>query len=517
MVPVSKVRRWELAGRASSAALNAAGRAAHTLTRDARWLHLTHTVHERLARWIHRRYSAESQPDAFLLEVYNPTPATVQLNLIIEAVDEAARRQKLFKIMPSFRTTLTVPTGYSRHDVDARLFRSITHKHDAFDISLVPESDSEAHLIFLTADFIRFAARPGDEQRRNDVKCIVWDLDNTLWDGVLIEDPDVRLKQEIPELLRYFDERGILLSIASKNDHSTAWRKLEEFGISDFFLHPQINWMPKSESVRRVAESLDIGIDTLAFVDDNPFELEEVAAANPSVLVINTNELAHMTSHARLQGSTTADARARRSFYKQAIVRQQEESRFGADYTTFLSMSSIVLEIAPYHPDELDRIAELVQRTNQLNFSGRKYSRAKLYEILEDPGLEKYVLKCSDKYGSYGTIGFSIVRHESTAIRIEDFMLSCRVQGKFLEQAFFDHLFRDHNPLSARALWVNFHSTERNTPARNVLETIGFSSAGSGPGMLMPDPAVLRCDFIEVRCTKEHHVYGDRDELASTT
>lgn len=202
------------------------------------------------------------------------------------------------------------------------------------------------------------------------------------------------------------------------------------------------------------------------------------------------------------------DARSRRMFYQQAIVREQEESRFGDNYVQFLASCSISLDVVPYTPDDLDRIAELVQRTNQLNFSGRKYSRNELYDVLDNNELEKYVLKCSDRYGSYGTIGFSIVRPTPAALRVEDFMVSCRVQGKFLEQAFFDHLLQHHNPYGTPELRVAFKPTSRNKPAQKVLETIGFDLRDDGSGITARTS--LACDFIQVQCSIPHSVNNTR-------
>ena len=151
-------------------------------------------------------------------------------------------------------------------------------------------------------------------------------------------------------------------------------------------------------------------------------------------------------------------------------------------------------------------MAELVQRTNQLNFSGRKYSRNELNEIIANPTLGKYVLRVSDKYGSYGTVGFCLVKDKPDTVEVLDFMLSCRVQSKFIEQALFSHLLEHHNPGGAKAIWVNFKKTDRNTPAHNVLCAIGFqpcetNDSGTGKGMILQTVEPLKCDFITVRCS----------------
>src|SRR5215469_4224592 len=121
--------------------------------------------------------------------------------------------------------------------------------------------------------------------------------------------------------------------------------------------------------------------------------------------------------------------------YREAIEREEEQKRYSGDYLAFLRTCRIHLEMDVYKAADFDRASELVQRTNQLYFSGRKYTREQLFDIAEDPSVGKYVLRCSDKYGSYGTIGFALVRSTPQELMVEDLMISCRVQGKLLEQA----------------------------------------------------------------------------------
>ena len=116
-----------------------------------------------------------------------------------------------------------------------------------------------------------------EKEAEQAVKCLVWDLDHTLWDGILLEDSQVVLRPEVPAIIRTLDERGILHSIASRNDPAMAMDKLQQFGLADYFLWPQINWNPKSESIKTISERLSLGLDSFAFVDDQPFEREEVA------------------------------------------------------------------------------------------------------------------------------------------------------------------------------------------------------------------------------------------------
>jgi FkbH-like protein len=504
--PVNSVLRREKLVEWGSPFANAVGKLMGTLTRNDNWNSFTYIALERLSRRMDRKSSENRSPDAFLLEVYNPSSETVRMQLSFSPTHEDGNgTHDLVQLMPSFVTTVEFANGYSCHEIQASMFRSVTESGKPFKISLIPEADNNARLVFLTADLVKFTKIPAAVSDTKKIKCVVWDLDNTLWNGTLIEGDQVVLRPAIDRLLRQLDERGILLSIVSKNDYASTREKLKQFGVNDYFLYPQINWKPKSVNIQAISERLNIGLDTFAFVDDNPFELDQVGRTLPDVLCVNATEIPSLFSDARFQGSSSADSRRRRQFYKEAIAREEAQEGYGTNYTAFLASCGIKLEIAPYSPEESDRVAELVQRTNQLNFSGHKYSRVQLNEILANPRFEKYVLKSSDKYGSYGTVGFSIVERGMGIIQIRDFMLSCRVQGKYLEQAFFHHLVKHHNPQGATVLWVNFHETARNKPAQQVLESLSFRKCNPASdrlleGVVHTSPASLQCDFIQVHC-----------------
>lgn len=475
-------------------------------TQKARWKAVTHVAMEELVRWLHRTRGKEALPDAFLLEIYNPTDDVIRMQLDFSSFSEKDNSANgLVHLSQGFGTTIDCPSGYSRHQVDVALLGRVLESGKPFVISLTPEADNHARLVFLSGEFVKFKGHRKTADSK-PVKCVVFDLDHTLWKGILVEGDNVTVPSETVALLRHLDERGILLGLASRNDRETAWKKLEEFGLSEYFVYPQINWNPKSQNVKTIAKCLNIGVDSLAFVDDNPFELDEVARTLPEVLCINAKDMASIFSDARFRGSTTVDARRRRKLYQESAARENAQESFGRDYLGFLASCEISLEVASYSHEDAERVAELVQRTNQLNFSGCKYSRQELHDVISDGELEKYVLKSKDRYGSYGTVGFCIVGRTLNMICVRDFMLSCRVQGKFLEKAFFHHLLAHHNPTSAKTLWMNFQATERNKPAQHVLESLGFGPTnvrwnGFSNGMIRSSLEPLECDFIQVRCS----------------
>ena len=481
---------------------NAAGALMYRLTRDSRWSYLEQALLERFGRWLHRRNSSSrQQPEVFLLEVYNPmdVPVRIQLNMIIAS--GMSKTLHASSLPPPFRSSITLPPGYSRHEFGREHFSKITDCGLPFDVNIIPDGEGMARIVFLTADFVvhRKGAR-GESSGPPKIKCVVWDLDNTMWNGILLENEAVALRPNVIELLRFFDERGILLSIASKNDEPSAWRRLEELGIANYFLYPQINWMPKSENIKVIAEQLNIGLDTFAFIDDNPFELEEVSRALKGVACVNAADIDQLFSSPRYQGTMSDEAKKRSQFYREEFVRKKSASQFGSDYLGFLASCGIKLNVDLYADDDLDRVSELVQRTNQLNFSGRKYLRSEILPILVDNEVSKYVLRCADNYGSYGAVGFCIVRFDKDEIRVEDFMLSCRVQGRFIEQALFNHLVNELEGEKPKSLWVNFQPTGRNIPAQQVLESLNFVPCPSGKGLRLDlSRHTLECNFISVQ------------------
>ncbi len=337
-------------------------------------------------------------------------------------------------------------------------------------------------------------------------KCVVFDLDNTLWDGVLIEG-EVNLKPTVPALFKSLDERGILITVASKNNEEEALAHLAKLGLDEYLIHPAINWNQKSENIKWIAEKISIGTDTLIFIDDSPFEREEVSATVDGIEVLPDTELDNLLDHPRLQGGGTVESGNRRVMYQQQAKRSEAAMEFGEDYLAFLKACDIVVNIGPVEEEQYPRVAELLQRTNQLNFSGIKYAREAIDKLLLSTDTDKHVIHCRDKYGEYGLVGFSITdvvtdNSGQKTINVKDFMLSCRVQGKLIEKAFFSYLVNRYTEGSA-TLDVNFVSTKRNALAKSVLQEIGFSMGIEGDAessaTLGVEPGQLDVDFLELK------------------
>ena len=315
------------------------------------------------------------------------------------------------------------------------------------------------------------------------LKCVVWDLDQTLWSGILVEDGigSLQLNEHAVAAIRAFDAKGVLQSVVSKNDPDDALEALRKFGLQEYFLFPQIGWQPKSEGIRRLRDSLNIGLDTFAFVDDQAFERAEVAAALPEVLTVDAAELSEFVASSRLDLPVTAESAQRRSMYRAEDMRDQAMSGFGGGYEDFLKSCEMSVKIEAFAGADLDRVYELVQRTNQLNISTSRYSREELAQLCDGGAQRKaFVVRAADRFGTYGLIGFVVFEPERSLIL--DLMFSCRVQGKLVDDAFIAWLAEARLGRETEILRARYRANKKNAPARQLLERLGFGAQASEAG-----------------------------------
>ena len=212
-------------------------------------------------------------------------------------------------------------------------------------------------------------------QNDKTIKCVVWDLDNTIWDGVLLEGNEVQLKPEILQIIIELDKRGILHSIASKNTYKTAMEKLSQLGIQEYFLFPQINWSAKSFSIEHIAKKLNLSLESFAFIDDQDYELEEVRTSHPEVLCIPVNST-HAILHAECFNPRfiTEDSRKRRLMYIDDFKRKSYEEDFQGPKLDFLKSLEMEMSLSEASETDLRRVEELTLRTHQLNTTGYTYT-----------------------------------------------------------------------------------------------------------------------------------------------
>jgi FkbH-like protein len=256
---------------------------------------------------------------------------------------------------------------------------------------------------------------------------------------------------------------------------------LKEFKVDQYFLCPQISWQPKSEGIKAIAEQLNIGRDTLLFIDDSEFELQQVKSVCPDVQVVNAREYRTLPEMKEFQVPMTEESKNRRQMYQLETKRQNIAASFGDDYIAFLKDCNIQLNIGPMTEENLQRVHELTQRTNQMNFSGNRYERDTLRTIIGTPFLDTYVLDCEDRFGSYGVVGFAIV--DSRERRMTDLMFSCRIQSKRVEHAFLGFLIRRYIAGSGRDFCANYRKTPRNAQAGKVFDDFGMETASVKDGV----------------------------------
>ncbi|MBF0468715.1 MAG: HAD-IIIC family phosphatase [Desulfamplus sp.] len=280
-----------------------------------------------------------------------------------------------------------------------------------------------------------------NERSERKIKCVVWDLDNTLWEGTLLEDPHVELKSGIREIMQELDKRGILQSIASKNEHALAMSRIKELGIEEYFLYPQIHWGPKSDSIGRIRQDLNIGINTFAFVDDQIFELQEVSFAHPEVLCIDAAQICEMLDMPELTPKyITEDSSKRRQMYLADMARKKVEEHFEGPQEDFLATLDMVLTIGTPREEDLKRAEELTLRTNQLNTTGYTYSYDELDFFRHSDRHRLMIAGLDDKYGGYGKIGLVLIECEKESWMLKLFLMSCRVMTRGVGTVMINHI-----------------------------------------------------------------------------
>lgn len=383
---------------------------------------------------------------------------------------------------PALRESFVVEPGQTVYRIAAERFGPLKDGIGGW-LRVYPEGDDERRVVFTWLDFVRYRERPvpvvDPQVPAGLVKCVAWDLDGTLWDGILVEDgADGRaLLPGIEELVRALDERGILQTVVSKNDHDEAWAVAQRLGLADYFLYPQISWGQKSVALRRVAELLNIGLDSVAFIDDSAFERAEVGERLPMVRVYGVDAVASLLARPEFDVPVTGAARGRREQYRTRIEREQAAETFTGDYLDFLRSCGLELTIfEPREPEHVERCLELIQRSNQLNLSKRLYTREEFDALLRTDGMLTLALEAEDRFGRYGIIGFVAVDERDEVPSVRDYVLSCRVAQKRVEHAFFGWLAAHERDLGATALQAELVRSGRNGPLEQVFQELPFTT-----------------------------------------
>ncbi|MFI5797562.1 HAD-IIIC family phosphatase [Streptomyces sp. NPDC051677] len=307
------------------------------------------------------------------------------------------------------------------------------------------------------------------------VKCVVWDLDGTLWDDIAVESPTDELPTPRPEMLAAIDAlaaHGVLSSIASRSAPSVLDRLDAVPELRARFLAPQVSWQDKSESLRRIAKDLGIAVDALLLVDDSPYERAEVEALLPDVRTLAPEDVPALT--AAFEGrEVTPESRERVHRYRTEETRRAEGERFQGSREEFLRWCDMRLTVGAATPDESPRALELAARTHRLNSSGLTPDR--LRELAASAGHELYTARMTDRFGAYGIIGAALVDRTAPAVwSVPLLALSCRVAGRGAAAAFLFRLMERARAAGAEEFRVTLRPTDANLEMRILLRQAGL-------------------------------------------
>lgn len=348
-----------------------------------------------------------------------------------------------------------------------------------------PTSDRLAHVPYTQAFFTALGTamcRKMAAIRRPPYKVAVLDLDNTLWGGVVGEDGPAAVqidaaRIEMHRFLLNLRESGMLLAICSKNNKEDALEvfcQRQEMPLKlEHFAAARINWEPKSNNLRSLARELSLGLDSFIFIDDDFTECAEVQANCPEVLTLqlpsNTAQIPNFLRHvwAFDQASVTNEDRGRNESYRREAERSQFEKQTSS-LQDFLAGLELQVTIGAMRPDQLARVAQLTQRTNQFNTTTIR----RLEQKVLTSGLETLAVNVSDRFGDYGLVGAVMYHAERPILTVESFMLSCRALGRGVEHEIVRYLGRLAQESGCTRIHFAFSLTAKNAPAKRFLDSI---------------------------------------------
>jgi methoxymalonate biosynthesis protein len=323
------------------------------------------------------------------------------------------------------------------------------------------------------------------------IKCIVWDIDNTLLSGVYLESPEQPPAADpvLAGVLTELAGRGILQALASRNPPEAADYVRSVTGVQ--FAAAECGWGSKAAAIGRIAAELDLPADAIAFVDDDMLERAEVAAALPDVLVLTPEDAAEAPSWPQFSPAVvTAEARRRGELYAERRRRQAAASAFGGSRDDFLRLVGTRITIGRARPADLPRLHELSVRTHQLNSAGEPVTEAELTGLLESAANQVATLRLADDFGDDGLVGAAIMKGNGAGksvpfvVTAPLVMMSCRALGRGALDALLAWMCEAAAAAGATELAVPCLVTDRNVPMRLALAAAGLRAE---PGAVAPD------------------------------
>jgi methoxymalonate biosynthesis protein len=328
------------------------------------------------------------------------------------------------------------------------------------------------------------------------IKCVVWDIDNTLLDGVYLESGQHQPPGDptLLGVLRELAARGVLQAVASRNPPAAAGYVQRLAGLE--FAAVECGWDAKPDAIRRIAAALGLPPDSMAFVDDDMVERAEVAAVLPGVLVLTPEDAREAAGWPQFSPPVvTAEARRRGQLYAERQRRQAAAREFGGSRADFLRRTGTRITIAAATAADVPRLHELSVRTHQLNSDGQPVAETKLARLLTNADQQVTTVRLADDFGDDGLVGAAIMtrnaagRGRGTAVAtVPLVMMSCRALGRGALDALLAWLCRSAAAAGADELTVPCRVTDRNVPFRLALAAAGFRAEAGATG---PDGRAL--------------------------
>ena len=353
-----------------------------------------------------------------------------------------------------------------------------------------------ADLLLTNEAFLAFAKEYGryiKAMKGWTKKCIVLDLDNTLWGGIIGEDglDGIKLGNTYPgnayldfqkQLLNLYN-KGFLLTVNSKNNFEDAlevFRKHPESILKEnHFAIMKINWKDKATNIKEIAAELNIGVDSLVFFDDNPTERALIKQEVPEILVVDMPEDVSLYRDTLdnlfafdLLNLTEEDKKRNKMYVEQRQRKELETSAQSMD--EFLKKLELKVSIFECDNFSIPRAAQMTNKTNQFNLTTKRYDESQIRFFYNSTDYKIYLIKVADKFGNHGITGMAIINKGSKKWQIDTFLLSCRVIGKTVEKTLIQRIIDDARSEGIQVLEGKFIPTQKNKPASTLYEDNGF-------------------------------------------
>lgn len=264
------------------------------------------------------------------------------------------------------------------------------------------------------------------------IKLIIWDLDDTFWKGTLSEGKIEAIASHV-QLIKDLTDCGIINSISSKNDEEPVMYVLEQLGLTDYFVFNDINWNGKGEQIKHKIERMNLRAENVLFLDDNVRNLEEAKYFNEKIMVAEPDAINGLIQYA--SGLKKSDLQHNRLNQYKILQKKTEVQDMLDSKEQFLYYSGIKVTVVTDCEEQIDRIAELVSRTNQLNYTKKRLGREELKKLLKQDGIQSGYVHVNDRFGDYGIVGFYCYDHKQK--KMLHFLFSCRIMGMGVEQSIY--------------------------------------------------------------------------------